>query len=167
MASRVDLNGIKTELKSLFNTNNTTTASPIDLSSGLTRRVQKVLSVHPEFIPIQASHYPAVTCYISEKPIEVADIAKDQLNAKRKTKVTIDIVGAIFNQNVLDMTKDPADEDLNYLMENIEYILRTDSTLNGKVLWQHPIGCSYYSSMLGSKVHLRVGVLKVEAIVFY
>lgn len=167
MAARVDLNGIKTELKSLFNSANTTTASPIDLSYSLTKRVQKVLSVHPEFIPIQASHYPCVTCYVSNKSMPSEDIAKDQLNAKRRCDISIDVVGAVFNQNILDITKDPADEDINYLMENIELILRSSPNLNGSVLWQKPTSCEYYSTILNSQVHLRVGIIKLEASIFY
>lgn len=167
MASRVALNTIKSNLKSLFDSSNTTTASPIDLSSNLTKRVQKVLSVHPEFIPIQASHYPCVTCYISEKATPQDDIAKDQLSTKRKAEISIDVVGAVFNQNILDITKDPADEDINYLMENIELVLRSDPTLSGVVLYQRPTTCQYYSTIIGSTSHLRVGILKLEATLFY
>lgn len=167
MATRVALNTIKSNLKTLFNNANTTTASPIDLSSDLTQRVRKVLAVHPEFIPIQASHYPMVTCYINDKPIRSDDIAKDQLNAKRESRISIHIVGGVFNMNVLDITKDPADEDINYLMENIELILRSDPNLSNSVLYQKPTSCKYYSSMLGSNAHLRIGVLEVEALIFY
>lgn len=167
MAARVGLNTIKSELKSLFNTANTTTSSPIDLSSDLTKRVQKVLSVHPEFIPIQASFYPCVTCYISEKSIQADDIAKDQLSSKRKGRVLIDVVGAVFNQNLTDITKDPADEDINYLMENIELVLRSSPSINSSVLFQKPSACRYYSTILGSNVHIRVGILTIEAMAFY
>lgn len=167
MAARVGLNTIKSELVSLFNTANTTTASPIDLSANLTRRVQKVLSVHPEMIPIQASFYPCVTCYIPEKTIIGNDIAKDQLSTKRNARVSIDIVGAVFNQNVTDVIKDPADEDINYLMENIELALRSSPSINSAVLQQKPSSCRYYSTILGSSVHIRVGILSLEATVFY
>lgn len=167
MATRVGLNTIKSELKTLFNDANTTTASPIDLSSNLTKRVQKVLSVHPEYIPVQASFYPCVTCYIPDKAIEADDIAKDQLSTKRKAKVSIDIVGAVFNQNINDVTKDPADEDINYLMENIELVLRSSPNINGLVLYQKPNSCRYYSSILNSNVHIRVGILSIDATVFY
>lgn len=95
------------------------------------------------------------------------DIAKDQLSAKRKADISIDVVGAVFNQNVLDVTKDPADEDINYLMENIELVLRSDPTLSGAVLYQRPTACQYYSTIIGSNVHLRVGILKLEATLFY
>jgi hypothetical protein len=66
MAVRVDLNGIKTQIKVLLDSENTTGASIIDLSSGLanSKRVQKILKVNPEMIVPQASFFPLVTCYI-------------------------------------------------------------------------------------------------------
>lgn len=167
MATRAALNTIKANLKTLFDSANTMTASPIDLSSDLTRRVQKVLTVHPVMIPIQASHYPYVTSYIAEKPIEGDQIAKDQLNPKRKSKVQIDVVGGVWNQNVTDVTKDNADSDINYLMESIELILRSDPTLSNAVSWQIPRNCQYYSNMVDSNSHIRIGILRVEAMIFY
>lgn len=167
MATRVGLYTIKENLKTLFNNANTTTASPVDLSSDLSKRVQKVLAVHPAAIPVQASHYPFVSCYIAEKPIKEDQIAKDQLNIKRKSTVSIDIVGGVFNQNLTDLTKDPSDNDINYLMENIELILRSDPTLNGSVTYQRPENCIYYSNMVGSNVHLKIGILRITATVFY
>lgn len=167
MAIVVGINTIKTNLRTLFDTNNTTTASPIDLSASMSRRVSKVLSIHPELIPIQASHFPCVTCYLADKPILSQDITKDQLNAKRRANLNINVVGAVWNQNFKDITKDPADEDINFLMENIELILRSDSNLSGSVLWQRPTVCNYYSTILNSSVHLRVGILQLEAQVYY
>ena len=167
MATVVGLNTIKANIKTLLNAANTIGASPVDLSNSMTSRVKKVLAVHPASIPIQASHYPYVSCYIAGKPITSDDIAKDQLSTKRKSKVQIDIVGGVFNQNVTDITKDPADEDISYLMENIELILRSDPTLSNSVLYQKPIECSYYSNLVGSNAHLRLGILRIEALVFY
>lgn len=169
MAAVVDLNGIKTELQSIFNSANTTTASPIDLSNSLTRRVQKVLSVHPEMIPVQASWYPFVTCYVRSKSVDHAksDIGVDQLQAKRKATINIDVVGAVFNQNTLANDKDPADTDINYLMENVEYVLRTNPTLNSKVKWQLSNDISYYTAALNTTTHVRAGVLSLSATIFY
>ena len=67
MAAVVDLNGIKSTLKTLFDTANTTTASPVDLSNNMTQRVKRVLTVNPEQIPPQASFFPFVTSYITSK----------------------------------------------------------------------------------------------------
>jgi hypothetical protein len=168
MAVVVDLNGIKDSLKTLFDNANTTTANPIDLSNGLVNgRVKKVLTVNPEQIPPQASFFPFVTSYIVSKSIEQKTIAVDQLNAKRQAEITIEIVGGVFNQNQISATKDPADTDINTLMENVEYVLRTNSNIDGKVLWQKATDVQYFTSTINATNHIRAGVLKVTAVVFY
>ena len=169
MAVRVDLNGIKEAIQNTLLAANTTTASPIDLSSGLSnsKRVQQILKVHPEMIRPQASFFPLVTCYVTGKPITSMDIAKDQLNSKRRAKVNIDIIGSIWNNNIVTIDEDPADEDINYLMENIELALRNDYNLGAKVNWQIAKDCAYYTTALNEQTHLRSGILKLECEVFY
>ena len=167
MAAVVDLNGIKSTLKTLFDTANTTTASPVDLSGSMTQRVKRVLTVNPEQIPPQASFFPFVTSYITSKNIYDDDIAKDQLSTKRKAEVSIEVVGAVFNQNQTDVNKDPADTDINYLMENVELVLRSDYNIGGKVKWQKPSDVQYYTSVLDARNHIRAGILKLTAIVLY
>jgi hypothetical protein len=166
MAARTDLNGIKTAIKALFDAANTTTASPIDLSSNVAKRVQKVLTVHPEFIRPQASFFPFVTCYVDEKQIDADQIAGNQLNANRMSDLTINIVGAVFNANLNTVTDDPADTDINYLMENIELVLRSSPNLSGTVKWQRPTGINYFSNQ-DLKGHIRYGVLSLTAKVNY
>lgn len=165
----VDFVGIKDTLKSIFDAANTTTASPIDLSSNLSnsKRVQKVMTVHPDMIRPQASFYPFVTCYIDNKNITSKQIAANQLNAKRESDVSIKIVGAVFNQNMTDVTKDPADNDINYLMENIEQVLRANPSLSGKVLWQAPETVEYFSAQIDQHNNIRCGVLTLSAKVHY
>jgi len=169
MAARVDLNGIKTAIQTTLLAANTTTASPIDLSSDLlnSKRVKNVLSVHPEMILPQASLFPLVTCYITEKPIKSMDIAKTQLDSKRRATVDVNIVGTVWNNNIVTFESDPADTDINYLMENIELILRSDYNLGGKVSWQKPTGCTFYTTLLNEQTHLRSGILKLECEVYY
>ncbi len=160
MADRVALNNIKTQLKSIFDAANTTTASPIDLSSDLTTRVQKVLTVHPNLIPVQASYWPFVSCYVESKdPNAGTDIAGDQLQAKRKGKVKIFVVGGFYNENFVTDTKDPADDDINYLMENIELVLRGNPTLKLTVKWQKPVDVKYMVAPMSEQTHIRVGNL--------
>ncbi len=167
MASPIDLNSIKTAIKNIMDANNTNTAAPVgDLSAHLTKRVAKVLKVHPSFIPIQPSYYPCVTMYIDEKTLRGEDIAGSQLNAKRNSDIFIEVVGAVWNSNLKVNTEDPADEDINHLMENIEFILRGNSTLNGTVKWILPTGTKYYASQVEEQTHLRVGILRLRATVF-
>lgn len=167
MATRVDLNGIKDQIQTVLIAANTTTASPIDLSSGLSQRVQRVLKIHPAMINPQASFFPLVTCFISEKSINAEDIAGSQLNSKRTAKVSIEVVGAVWNQNFTADDEDPADEDINYLMENVELVLRGDPSLTSKVKWQKPSSTEYYNAGLDEQTHLRFGILKLEGTVFY
>lgn len=169
MAARADLNGIKTALQTTLLAANTTTASPIDLSSNLSnsKRVLQVLKINPERITPQASIFPLVTCYIENKTFKRDDIAKTQLDAKRRASVTMAIVGSVWNDTFSSITQDPADEDINYLMENIELILRSDYNLGGKVAWQKPSDVSYYTTVLDEQTHLRSGVLKLECELFY
>ena len=169
MADRAQLNSIKTAIKTLLDSANTTTASPIDLSSNLSnsKRVQNVLKINPERIMPQASMFPLVTCYVDGKTMNRMDIAKNQLSTKRRATVSINIVGSIWNNNFSSITEDPADEDINYLMENIELALRSDDTLNNTVNWHKAVDCKYYTTMLDEQTHLRSGVLSLECELFY
>ena len=162
-----DLVGIMNNLQYIFEQANTTTASPIDLSYGLDVRVQKVLAINPDLLPIQASFYPAVTCRISSKDVTGADINRNQLLARRQVEVMIEVFGLIFNNTIPDKTRDQASEQIYRLMENIELILRADPTLGGKVLFQVPVGCEFFSPSLDSKTIARAGILSVKARIQY
>jgi hypothetical protein len=165
----VDLNGIKSELKSIFEAANTTTASPIDLSSNLLgpKRVQRVMTVHPEMITPQASFFPFVTSYILEKEITGSDISVNQTNSTRNSEILIGVVGAVWNSNIVTADDDPADTDINYLMENVEQVLRANPTINGKVKWQVPQSVKYYTYPLNQQTHIRFGILTLKAKAFY
>ncbi len=72
MAARVDLNGIKTAIRDTLLAANTTTASPIDLSSNLSnsKRVTNVIKVNPEMIlPESVFHLLILTPYHSPNTI--------------------------------------------------------------------------------------------------
>lgn len=163
------LNDIKENIQTMLYAANTTTGTPIDLSYGLSnsKRVKQVLKTHPEMIRPQASFFPLVTCYISDKEIVRMDIAKTQLASKRRAKVKLKIVGSIWNSNMTSIDEDPADEDINQLMENIELILRGDHTLGNIVNWQLAQSCRYFTSVLDEQTHLRSGILDVDCEVFY
>lgn len=169
MAIRVDINGIKEAIQNVLDAANTTTASPIDLSSGLSnsKRVRKVLKIHPEMIKPQASFFPLVTCYIPEKTIKTETIKGSQLNNQRRATVEVSVLGSIYNSNLVTVDEDPADEDISLLMENIELILRGSTDLNTKVNWQRPSSCKYYTTVLNQQTHLRSGILTLECEVYY
>lgn len=162
----VDLNNVKEQIQSIFQAANTTTASR-DLSNGLETRVQRVLKINPSRIPVQATWYPFVTCYIDAKDIELVDFAVNQSSARRKAQIDIKIVGAVWNSSIVDEEVDPADEDCEDLMENIEEILRANSTLGGVVTWAKPTGVTYHNVGLDEGTHIRAGILNLEANIFY
>ncbi len=169
MATRANLNGIKTQVQTILLAANTTTASPIDLSANIADsiRVREVLKIHPEMIVPQASMFPLVTCYISDKIRKTDDIAGSSLNAKRRSTVSVHIVGSVWNDNFKADDEDPADEDINYLMENIELALRANPTFNGTVNWHKPQSCNYFTTILDEQTHLRSGILKLDCEIFY
>ena len=163
----LDLNNIKTQIKSILDTANTTTASPVDLSANLTTRIQQVFKTNIERIPIQASLYPAVTIFFDSKSIEPATIVKDQRTALRKAEVDVKIVGLTWNPNFETVTEDPADEDLENLMENIEEILRNNSTINSLCSWSMPTDITYHSGTFDEETHLRAGIMNYKLSIFY
>lgn len=162
MASVVDIKGIKDQIKSNLDTENTSGSSVRDLSENMSSRVKKIFTVNPEMLPIQSTFYPCVTIFTERKTPTNQTIAKDQLSARRQCDLLVIVSGMIYNPNfITDITEDPADDDCEYLMENIEYILRNDPTLSGKVKWQNPIDITYHSSPVSEQSHLRVGVMEL------
>lgn len=162
----VDLNNLKEQIQTIFQAANTTTATR-DLSSGLETRVQRVLKINPGRIPVQGNWYPFVTIYIDRKDVELTDFAKDQLTAKRKCDVDVKIIGAVWNSSVTDEEVDPADEDCEDLMENIEQILRANPTLGGVATWAKPTDVTYHNATLDEGAHIRAGILNLTATIFY
>ena len=162
----IDLNGIKNQLRTIFNTANTTTAST-DLSSGLESRVQQVLTVNPSRIPIQSTWYPYVTVYLDAKDIEEQTINKNQVNGKRRAELDIKIVGAVWNSTVSDETKDDASDDAESLMENIEEILRSNTDIGALVNWSFPTGVTYHNLKLEGRSSIRAGIMNYRAIKVY
>jgi len=169
MASpKLDLPQIKSEIKTLLDDNNTTTSSLIDLSSGMSRRVQQVIRLNPEKIPPQPSLFPCISIYTDRKNIESSDIAVNQAIGKRKAEVDFKILGIVFNTDYsTDIFNDAADEDLEELMENVESLLRNDHNLNDSVKWQIATDVAYHSSSIGEDAYMRIGELTIKATVFY
>jgi hypothetical protein len=162
----INLNNVKEQIQTIFQAANTTTATR-DLSNGLETRVKSVLKINPSRIPVQASWYPFVTCYIDSKDIELVDFAINQTSARRKAKIDIKVVGSVWNSSIVDEEVDPADEDCEDLMENIEEILRANPTLGGVVTWAKPTAVTYHNVGLDEGTHIRAGILNLEADIFY
>lgn len=162
----LDLNNLKEQVQTIFQAANTTTAST-DLSSGLARRVRRVVKLNPALIPIQANWYPYVSVYIDSKDVTLEDFAGTQALAKRSAEVNLKIVGGVWNTLDNDDEVDEADEDCESLMENIEAILRDNPTLGNAALWSRPERIQYYNMGLGEGACLRAGVMDLKATIFY
>ena len=162
----VDLNNLKEEIQTILEDANTTTAT-VFLSEDLETRVQRVMKVNPHRIPVQASWYPFVSIFIDSKRINQQDIAATQLTAKRRAEIDVKIVGAVWNSTISDEEVDPADDDCESLMENIEEIIRRSSTLNGAALWTGVTDVTYHNGPVSEDAHVRAGFMNLKVSVLY
>jgi len=162
----VDVNSIKTQFKTIMDNWNDT-GSAYDLSTGMSQRVRKVLKVNPLKIPVQSSNFPYVTIYLADKAITQDGIARDQKTARRLGEIGLNIVGSVWEQNGITAEVDPADEQIEILMENVEEVLRRNFNLNGSVDWTKPVKTSYHTYPTNQGAHLRVGLFEVIAKVNY
>lgn len=165
----VDINAIKEAIKTILLTANTTTAS-VDLSRNLdsSRRVKEVLKTNIERIPIQDSCWPYVSVFTDMLDPKDQDIAKNQATGRRKGDLYLKVAAGVWNDNFETIDEDPADEDLENLMGNIEDILRNNTTLNNTVLWQSPGKVTYHSLVnVKEDAHLRIGIMDLHVRILY
>jgi hypothetical protein len=161
----IDLNNLKEQVQSILEAANTTTADT-DLSGGLVTRVQRVLKVNPGRIPVQSTFYPFVTVYIEKKETEIQTFAVNQVNPFNHATISLKVIGAVWNSSITDEELDPADEECEDLMENIEAALRRKPTLNDLVQFSFPSLVTYHNVSLDEGVHVRYGVITLEATAF-
>ena len=167
--ARIPMGTIKSTIKSLLDTANTTTGSPIDLSDGLVNRVQKVLEVNVDRIPIQPSFFPCITMFVESKVVTLQDIAKNMLTGRRKAEVDLKVVGIIWLDDINTTNfelKDLADNECEQLMENVEQVLRSDPTIGGKADWSKATDVTYHN-VLDEDAHFRTGILNYSISVYY
>lgn len=165
----INITTLKSNIKGLLDTANTTTAQA-DLSSNLTSRVQKVLTVNVERLPVQPSFFPCVTMFVESKDIELIDMAGSQLVGRRRGEIDVKLVGLVWidNMNTADFElKDLADNEIEHLMENIEQVLRADPTLQGIAVSSKPTNVSYHSFSLQEEAHMRAGIMNLQVRVHY
>ena len=166
---KVNIANIKTQIKSILDTANTTTGSPINLSLSMNKAVQRVMKIHPARIPIQASLYPYVTIFLEDKELAqlTVGIGGSQTNALRVSELNLSIVGACFEPFFSDFDEDQGSENSELLMENIEEILRANPTLNSTVSWAIPSAVTYDEVQFSEDVHLRAGLMTLKCKVHY
>lgn len=169
-ASTAPINQIKEQIRYVLAENNTSTGAPtLDLSSNMARRVQSVLKLHPERIPLLDNAIPAVTIHTESKsPINPQTVNVSGLNAKRRAEVNFQIIGMVYAPNyIADPTEDPADDEIEYLMENIERVLRAYDSLGDTVNWNFPSGVTYHSVSWDEETHFRAGILDLKCTILY
>jgi hypothetical protein len=163
----LDLNAIKTAVKSILDTANDSGAA-YDLSTGMAKRVQTVAKMNSQLIPMQSTLFPYVSVSITDKEHNPDSFAKNQATAKRRATLTLEIVGAVWMSQITDKTEDPGDEEIEKLMENIEQLIRNNDTLNDTVKWTKPGSTTYHAARIDDEQsHLRVGIFSLECEVFY
>lgn len=162
----VPINTIKDYIRSILQTAKDS-SSPISLSRNMVNAVSSVLTVNPEKLRPDANVFPCVTVFLSDKQIEAKTIAGNQVNGKRKAQLSFSIVGLMWNSNMVSYKQDPSDDDLEYLMENVEVVLRHYATLNNLCNWQIPTAVTYHSSGYDEQSHMRVGILNLDVTVYY
>lgn len=164
----VNITGLKTDIKSLLDTANDTAAS-YDLSTGLSRRVQQVNAYNPEKIMPEANILPAVFIWAAAKRVNLETINLSLASGKRKAEVMFSVAGAVWVPYTTTVTQDPADDDCEKLMENIEEVLRASDTLGGRAKWHLTSDVTYHTALApnGEDAHLRVGLMALKATVFY
>lgn len=168
--ARVNLSTIKSAVQTILEGANTTTGSPIDLSDSLITRVNKILQVNIEKMPIQPSFFPCITMWYEGKSIELIDIAANMLNGRRRASLDLSIVGIVWvdDMNTANFQyKDLADDECEKLMENIEQVLRADPTLGGNALWSKSTNVDYAVVEISEDSHMRVGILNHNITVQY
>jgi hypothetical protein len=119
------------------------------------------------FPDFQLSEFPRMTMWVDRKSIETQAMARNQIAPKREATLSVNLAGIVVNDNMVTRVEDPADKDVEKLMENAEYILRDNPDLSGTVTWQMPIDVDYHSDRISEQTHMRVGIMTIDCKVFY
>lgn len=165
----INIGGLKTSIKTLLDTANNTAAS-YDLSGSMSRRVQYVNTYNPEKIMPEAHILPAVFIWAAAKKVNLETINLSLASGKRKAELLFSIAGIVWVPYSSSNTGDPADDDCEILMENIEEVLRNSDTLGGNVAkWHLTSDVTYHTALApnSESAHLRVGLMSLRATVYY
>lgn len=106
-------------ISNLLTAANTTTAS-YDLSTGLTKRVQKIIKGDPAQIPNQLNLYPCIFIQLETKTESLQSIGHSNYNLKRKADISWGIFAYVYHGS----GSDDSDKEVQKLSENIEEIFR-------------------------------------------
>lgn len=164
----IDISGLKSDTAGLLTTANDTAAT-YDLSANMSRRVQYVNTYNPEKLMPEAHILPAVFVWTAAKRVNLETINRTLATGKRKAEVMFNVAGVVWVPYTSTPTTDPADDDCEKLMENIEEVLRNNDTLGGKARWHLTSDVTYHTAMAPNSedAHLRVGLMSLKATVYY
>jgi len=166
--TKLDIDGIKDAMVTLFSSNNNVSGSPVDLSADLSRRVVGIYKINPERLGVQLSQLPAVTVWTDGKEEFQQNMGVSQINARRHSHLMLNIAGILWNDDY-DYNEDTAETDIIALMENVESILRGDPTLGGTVLTSMIERVSYFTiaNDRTEQANYRVGLMRYRCRVEY
>lgn len=162
----LDLSGLKSDIRTLLSTANDTAAA-YDLSTGLSQRVVSVNAFNPEKLRPSSSHLPGVFIWTTAKKATQVTINQTLAAGKRKADVMFMVAGVVWEPYTTTITEDPADDECEILMENIEEVLRSSDTLGGKAKWHMEGDVTYHTAAYDEEAHLRVGLMSLVATVYY
>ena len=153
---------ILTNIKSVLDTANTTTASDY-LSNGMSSKVAYVGKIAPEKIIMNQDQYPFVTSYIDNYEIESETTARNQATGIRMSTFDVMVVGGVWNPNFSSKFEDPSDLDIYLLMQNVEQVFRNNTDLLGAVDYQKPNSVKFKSFVdEENDNHVRFGTMTLS-----
>lgn len=167
-SSVFDLNGLKERIRTILSDANTTTAT-YPLSANMDSSVKLIGKYNPDMVFTQVSQFPSIHIYPDSKTLDLATIARDQLNANRQGVLKMNIMGACSHFNIDNLNEDKGQKNVEFLMENIELNLRAEPTFQGftGVRWHFPSDVQYGVAAFEEDTYFRVGILTLDINLFY
>lgn|SRR3990167_3233214 len=157
-----DLSTIKTNIQSILANANTTTASDY-LSQSVSTKVAYIGKVNPSLIMLHSEKYPFVTSYIDGYDITSETHARDQATGIRMATIDLKIIAGVWNPNFSSQSTDQGSEDLERLMQNIENILRNNTSLTNSVDYQKPLDVKFKTFIDEEQDnHVRFGTMTLQ-----
>jgi len=112
------------KIYNMFNNANATGAS-YELFTNMDKPIQRIVKGNPANIPNQVTHYPAIYINLNSKETEFSDIMKS--GGRYKCEINWDVYGFVFKAP----GSNNSDQQVRYLAENIEEVVRRNITLSG------------------------------------
>ena len=139
-----------------------------DLSTNLDKRIGVISKRNPSFIVDQPSQLPAICIRIDNDTKAFEEMSRTNLQASKKSELTFSIIGLLWYNPLLGNVdaNDPSDDEIHYMAENVEEVLRRNHKLNGSVLYSYPESIDFYED-LDEESYFRTFVMSYKAILFY